>query len=98
MSSVGAMFSRRAAASEGSHAREESKARLRRLKEKLIKEGTLPEGTPRKEATTTVDVLAEISANELPLGRLAAHEQEPTRQDITACAPALLEYVTLSPC
>ena len=128
MSSVSGMFARRAAASEGSHARDEAKASLLRWNEKHEKEVTkqlekistlqrrcdklqnetiragVVEQVEREQRileelrakfarlasitataksssssdANTVDVLAEISAHSLPLGKSGAHHAAPT--------------------
>ena len=118
MSSVGNMFARRAAASEGSHAREDAKASLLRFNEKRDQEisdqiekirelkkqigrtrnasikaaievqlaqeqdalDTIRARNAKVQAagpTATVDVLAEISAHSLPIGRPEAHHANP---------------------
>ena len=126
MSSINGMFARRAAASEGSHARDAAKANLLRFDEKREEELTaqsekisalhrsrdavknaalrrMIEADIEKEQQVllalhakveklariraaaasatddaTVDVLAEISANSLPLGRAGKHHVAPT--------------------
>ena len=86
--SVGSMFARRAAASEGSHARDDAKLQLKRLREKLAREGKLDAVNPQKTAGQTVDVLAEISAHELPLSvRDTAHLDAATIHDLTVSPP-----------
>ena len=70
------LFSKRAHASESSFSREEQKAKMARLRERLRKEGyIIPEkpasDRPASSAAPTVDVLAEISAHDLPLGKVA---------------------------
>ena len=123
MGSIGNMFSRRAAASESSHARDEAKLSLRRMNEKKqaaldaqqekiddlqkalagTKNSAVKDAISKKieqEQTalndmraqqekiaarvaaaaanaTTVDVLAEISAHSLPLGKPDAHHADP---------------------
>lgn len=126
------MFARRAAASEGSHARDEAKVALRRLSEKqqqALSDQTdklaelnkmfsstknsamrnavkakieqeqsvlsemhtqlekLEERTSAAMESTTVDVLAEISAHSAPLGRPDARHADPTVQDIFVPPP-----------
>lgn len=125
------MFARRAAASEGSHARDEAKMALKRLSdrqqkalsdmtEKIGELQTMLSGTKNSAVrsaiaskieqqehaladmreqlakleartntatSTTIDVLAEISAHEAPLGRPGAHLSDPTRQDIRVPPP-----------
>ena len=69
------LFGRRAHAAESSYSRDRDKEKLARLQEFLRKEGY---HIPEKPATAaaaypalpTVDVLAEISAHSLPLGRV----------------------------
>lgn len=67
------LFSRRARASEGSYARDNDKERLRRLRERLIRDGYLkpedivPKASSAEAPLPTVDVLGTISANELPI-------------------------------
>ena len=67
------LFGRRAHASESSYSRERDKEKLARLQEFLRKEGYhIPEkpAAAAYPALPTVDVLAEISAHSLPLGRV----------------------------
>ena len=66
------LFGRRLRASEGSYAREDDKVRLKKLREHLIKTGHLKEEDipkPRepKLSEMSVDVMASISANSLPI-------------------------------
>ena len=67
------LFGRRAHAAESSYSRERDKEKLARLQDFLRKEGYhIPEkpAEPAYPALPTVDVLAEISAHSLPLGRV----------------------------
>lgn len=136
MSSLGDMFSRRAAASESSFARDDAKRSLQRLnerQEKLLLEQTekvddlrvlrdstinsavrnalntkLEREQQRLEdlhaqtakmarltagqaqySDSTVDVLAEISAHSLPLGRASAHLADPVVYDNSVAPPDL---------
>ena len=62
MLSVGSMFARRAAASEGSHARDEAKAMLRKRRERLEREGKLDStaaSNSKQHTGVTVDVLGQ---------------------------------------
>jgi hypothetical protein len=67
------LFSRRLRAAEGSYAREDNKVRLKKLREHLLKTGHLTEDDLKPKAREpqlselSVDVMAEISANELPI-------------------------------
>ena len=90
MLSVGSMFARRAAASEGSHARDEAKAMLRKRRERLEREGKLDStaaSNSKQHTGVTVDVLAEISAMDLPLGAPSAHHAEPLVHDVSVPPP-----------
>jgi len=81
-------LSRMAHAREGSSAREDDKARLRRLREFLVAHGKLPQPTPKSEKATC-DVLAEISANELPITEAGVRYASPSVQKIAVAAPDL---------
>ena len=85
MASVSSMFARRAAASEGSFSRDDAKAKLQKLRDRLAKEGKLPEAA--KDKAVTVDVLAEVSAHSIPLGQQAAHLNDPVMHDIRVDSP-----------
>lgn len=68
------LFGRRAHASESSYSRDRDKEKLARLQEFLRKEGyhipERPATAAASPALPTVDVLAEISAHSLPLGKV----------------------------
>ena len=68
------LFGRRAHASESSYSRDRDKEKLARLQEFLRKEGyhipERPASAAASPAQPTVDVLAEISAHSLPLGKV----------------------------
>ena len=68
------LFGRRAHASESSYSRDRDKEKLARLQEFLRKEGyhipERPATAAASPAQPTVDVLAEISAHSLPLGKV----------------------------
>jgi hypothetical protein len=83
------LFGRLARAREGSSAHEKEKEALRRLRDRLIAEGRLPAPKPKQGGAPSVDVLAEISANSLPLGSAVSEERyaEPTHHIITVAAP-----------
>ncbi len=86
------LFSRRAAASEAAHAREMTKEDVRALRRKLIDEGILSPQTsaplrPPATPDVTVDVLAAVSANSLPLPK-QMDLAEPVRSTIRVPAPA----------
>ena len=84
------MFDRRARASEGSWGRDADKANLLKRKERLKAEGKLadPSSTEKQNASVTVDVLAEISANEVPIGKtIGAQHSEPNRHVIRVNEP-----------
>lgn len=73
------LFERRARASENSWGREEDKARVVRMRELLKQHGyELPEKRkPAADAGLTVDVLAEVSAHSIPLGKVGVAHQAP---------------------
>ena len=89
------LFGRRAHAAESSYSRDRDKEKLARLQEFLRKEGY---HIPEKPATAaaaypalpTVDVLAEISAHSLPLGRVRvtqvrhSHARSPHTRTLTS--------------
>tara|TARA_B110001452_G_scaffold251185_1_gene240032 strand:- start:1821 stop:2600 length:780 start_codon:yes stop_codon:yes gene_type:complete len=84
------LFERRARASENSWGREEDKARISRMRDLLKQHGyELPEKRePTADAGLTVDVLAEVSAHSIPLGKIGVAHQAPViHRETTPAAP-----------